>query len=413
MRWDDEPDMEFLAAGRRAARLDFPEPGECFAEFELLALLGRGGMSRVFLARDLSLGAKLVALKIAPDRGAEARFQGALDHPHIVPVHSVAFDGHGLRGLSMPYWPGLPLDEVIRRIEPGGRPGRAIALWEAVVEGTASRLADLREPAFQAAANGVDGPCRPRGDGWDGFPARGSYTQGVAWIVGVLARTLDHAHRMRTFHRDVKPANVLLTLGHGPQLLDFSLAESPHSARGADAAALRGGTIPYMAPEQIEACLDPALWSRVRAPADIYSLGLVLSELLTGESPDLPDDLASPASALPGLLDRRAVLDVAVRHSNAAIPKALEAILVSCLAFSPHDRYPDARALADDLSRFLKRRPFRDWIDLCSRAFGETDPAPIRRPTVLREKTNNDQAPPDPPMGMRRRHPLWDRELDG
>ncbi len=333
MRWDDEPDMEFLAAVRRAACPDFPEPGECFGEFVLLTLLGRGGMSRVFLARDLSLGGKLVTLKIAPDRGAEVRFQGALDHPRIVPVRSVAFDGCGLRGLSMPYWPGLPLDEVIKRIKPGGRPGRAIALWDAVVEGTASRLGDLRKPAFQAAANGADGPCRPRGDGWDEFPARGSYAQGVAWIVGVLARALDHAHRMGTFHRDVKPANILLTLGHGPQLLDFSLAESPHSASGADAA-LRGGTIPYMAPEQIEACLDPALWSRVGAPADIYSLGLVLRELLTGESPDLPEDTASPTSALRGLLDRRAVLDVAVRRSNLAIPPPLEAIVVRCLAFS-------------------------------------------------------------------------------
>ena len=101
---------------------------------------------------------------------------------------------------------------------------------------------------------------------------RGTYPQGIAWIVMTLARGLDYAHRMRTFHRDVKPGNVLLTLYHGPQLLDFNLAESPHSVSQAEAA-MHGGTLPYMAPEQIEAFLDPNLWGKVGAKADIYSLG--------------------------------------------------------------------------------------------------------------------------------------------
>ncbi len=108
----------------------------------------------------------------------------------------------------------------------------------------------------------LDAQAFPQGDGWNGFPTRGTYSQGAAWIAMVLARALHYAHGRQIHHRDVKPANILLTINHGPQLLDFNLAESPHSADHAQAA-LRGGTLPYMAPEQIRAFLNPELWSNV------------------------------------------------------------------------------------------------------------------------------------------------------
>ena len=185
---------------------------------------------------------------------------------------------------------------------------------------------------------------------------RGTYAQGVAWIVMVLARALHYAHTKRTFHRDVKPANVLITVAHGPQLLDFNLAESPHAVDQAQAA-LHGGTLPYMAPEQIQAFLNPALWGQVDGQADIYSLGLVLRELLTGQMPELPEPSLPPTRALQEMLDRRPGLDIAVRHHNPAVPHALEAIVANCLALKPQDRYPDAKHLADDLEAFLKRKP--------------------------------------------------------
>jgi serine/threonine protein kinase len=82
----------------------------------------------------------------------------------------------------------------------------------------------------------------------------------------IVSRALHYAHGKKTFHRDVKPGNVLLTLHNGPQLLDFNLAESPHSAGHAQDA-LHGGTLPYMAPEQIEAFINPDLWGKVGARA--------------------------------------------------------------------------------------------------------------------------------------------------
>ena len=140
----------------------------------------------------------------------------------------------------------------------------------------------------------------------EGFPVRGTFSQGAAWIVMVLARALHYAHGRQIYHRDVKPANILLTINHGPQLLDFNLAESPHSADHAQAA-LRGGTLPYMAPEQIESFFNPELWASVGAGADIYSLGLVLRELLTGQMPDLPRKGLPAARAMSELLDRTAL----------------------------------------------------------------------------------------------------------
>ena len=256
----------------------------------------------------------------------------------------------------MPYRPGLPLDEVIRRIDPASRPRDAMSIWKILVEGSTLPASEPSAEIREDIAIEDDGRGAPRGDGWDGFPVRGTYAQGASWIVMVVARALAYAHSMRTFHRDVKPGNVLMTLHHGPQLLDFNLAESPHSASEA-AAAMHGGTLPYMAPEQIEAFLDPQLWGRVGAKADVYSLGLVLRELLTGERPELPAEALSPQRAMRVLLDRKPLIDVTVRRFNPAIPHALEAIVAKCLAVSPEDRYPGAQALAEDLDRFLNRLP--------------------------------------------------------
>ncbi len=340
------------AAGAPEALPRFPKAGEPFEEFELLSLLGKGGTSRVFLARDLSLGGKNVALKVTLDRGQEPKIQGPLEHPHIVPVNSVTYQAEGrLCGLSMPYQPGLPLDEIIKRVKPSRRPTRALALWSVLFGGPGAPISPGSE-LIPAPGTQV----YPQGDGWGGFPSSGTYSQGAAWIVMVMARALQYAHGRQIHHRDVKPANVLLTINHGPQLLDFNLAESPNAAEHAQAA-LRGGTLPYMAPEQIRAFLNPELWSSVGARADIYSLGLVLRELLTGQMPDLPRKGLAAARAMNDLLDRRPQLDTAVRRFNPAIPPSLEAIVVKCLALQPSDRYGDAESLAKDLERFLNHQP--------------------------------------------------------
>ncbi len=258
----------------------FPEPGDHFQEFAIQSMLGQGGAARVYRARNDLLGGREFVLKVSPDRGPEPSIMGRLDHEHIVPVYYVLVQPETcLRGLVMPYRPGLPLDDVIRRIKLSGLRSSGARVF-------ADILIDANENPPESRDERVPGPrtdvevssVSPGGLlKWEGFPRTGTHAQGVAWIIAALARALAHAHGRDIQHRDIKPANILLTLENGPQLLDFNLAHDLNAV-GEAAAALRGGTLPYMAPEQLVAFLDPLCWERVGPKADVYSLGLVMHE---------------------------------------------------------------------------------------------------------------------------------------
>ena len=142
-----------------------------------------------------------MALKVTLDRGQEPKIQGPLEHPHIVPVNAVTYQAEGrLCGLSMPYQPGLPLDEIIKRVKPSRRPARALALWARCWAGRARRSARVGTDPGRGHAD------LPEGDGWRGFPSSyGTYTQGAAWIVMVLARALHYAHGRRSITATSSP----------------------------------------------------------------------------------------------------------------------------------------------------------------------------------------------------------------
>lgn len=341
------------AAGVTPSPSRLPSPGDRFRGFRLHQVLGEGGSARVFLASEELLGDRKVALKVSTDRGKEPAIQGRLNHEHIVKVLSVVDDPEsGLRGLCMPYCAGLPLDEVIRRVDPASRPRRAEVFRQAI--------AGLADP---------DAPAQSEDSSWQGFPDRGTYVEGVAWVVSVVAKALAYAHSRGVLHRDVKPANVLLTRRNGPQLLDFNLAHAPHAADQAEAA-LRGGTLPYMAPEQLAAFLDPERWNDVREPADIYAVGLLLRELLTGRRPPAHDPSAPLPRALRELLDLRFAGLAPARTLNPDVPHALDAILSRCLAIRPEDRYT-ALELAAALRRIVPhRRPTARGVALSAIGVG-------------------------------------------
>jgi serine/threonine protein kinase len=328
------------AVGAEIPSVKFPSPGEGFGRYQLRSILGTGGVARVYLATEDDLGGRKLAIKVSASYGQEPSILGKLDHKNIVPILTVAESESGLRGICMPYRPGITLEELIRRIGRGTPPRSARSVWEAT---------EPRETSADIVADEVR-------SGWVGFPIARSFSEAVAWIGLALADALSYLHGQGVFHRDIKPANVLLAYRDGPQLLDFNLAQDPSAPEHVNVA-LKGGTLPYMAPEQLKAFLDPDGWDRVGAAADLYSLGLVLKELVTGQPPEVPDSKSSVPRGVQSLLDRRFAGQTSIREINPAVPPALASIIEKCLAADPAGRHASASDLASDLRLFLERKP--------------------------------------------------------
>jgi serine/threonine-protein kinase len=165
-----------------------------------------------------------------------------------------------------------------------------------------------------------------------------------AHLTEVLARAIHYAHERGIIHRDLKPANVLFTADGTPKVADFGLAkffaeESRHTRTGDIL-----GTVSYMAPEQAAGQSKYA-----GPPADIYALGAILYELLTGRPPFLGRSI--DGTALDEVCSRPVVPPSRLVPK---VPSDLETICLKCLEKEPHKRYASAGALADDLKRFLE-----------------------------------------------------------
>jgi serine/threonine protein kinase len=335
-----------LARSEAAAR-HFPRSGETIDHFDLVSELGRGGSARVFLARDTSLAGRYVALKISADRSTEPEILARLEHPHIVPVLSVHDAEDGLRLICMPYRGELTLDDLLaHHVGDKSNPRRS-----------ASDLIQLIRDHPKTAGSVATLP--ERDDGLDGFPHRGSFERAVAWIGWKLADALAHAHAQGIFHRDIKPANVLFSLRSGPQLLDFNMARDPNALAQVEDR-IRGGTLPYMAPEQLAAFHDTTLWQEIGVRSDIYSLGLVLRELVQGERSGMPLSPKAPvAEQVSTLLRERSKPWKSLTSTGRGISHGFDAIIDKCLAFAPAHRYSSADALAEDFRRLLNQKPLK------------------------------------------------------
>ncbi|WP_406235640.1 protein kinase domain-containing protein [Nocardia sp. NBC_01009] len=341
--------------------LDRIEVGQRIDDFDLLTGLGTGAFARVFLARQRSLQ-RLVAVKISADHGTEPQTLAQLDHDYIVRVFDQRLlgsedmrdaGGRLLRLLYMQFLPGGTLLSVLR--------------WTRATP-PAERTGQLLLDAVDAAME-EKGEIRPTDSSVRAEIAALSWPETVAWLGRRLADALEYASSHGVLHRDVKPANVLLTAEAVPKLADFNISFSRNVADTSPVAYF-GGSLAYMSPEQLEACHP----GRERTAADldtrsdIYSLGVVLWELLTGAKPF--DDTTAGANdygddtTLEAMLERRTsgVNAAALDRLPANCPAALRRVLLTCLEPDRSRRWSGGAVLAKQLDLCMDARA-RDLVD--------------------------------------------------
>jgi serine/threonine protein kinase len=310
-----------LGAGgdERSAPDDYTGPSaeHCFGDYQLLEMIGRGGMGVVYKARQKHLN-RLVALKMVQNwRDASldtlARFQieakaaAKLDHPNIVPTYQIG--------------------------ELNGQPFFSMKL----VAG-ASLSKKIRELALVKPGNGSE-PTPPL------RPAREAQVL-IASLLARVARAVHYAHLQGVIHRDLKPSNILIDPAGEPHLTDFGVAKLLEHDIGLTRTHEMLGTPAYMAPEQ-------AAGNAISPAVDIYSLGAILYELLTGQPPFRGK---SPLETL-----RKAAEEEPVPPStmNGSTDAELAAICLKCLEKNPMHRYGSALGVAEDLERWIRREPIR------------------------------------------------------
>ena len=272
--------------------------GERFAEYELLGMpIGEGGMGIVFRAQ-LTGTSLVVALKQIRSGGVAStgRFReeietaAGLRHPNIVPVYHVG--------------------------ELGGRPFFTMALVEG---GSLDRHLGRLQGQLRASAQ----------------------------LVAKVARAVHYAHQRRVLHRDLKPSNILMDEAGEPHVADFGLASRLSEIGTTVDAGPPAGSLPWMAPEAVRG--ESALTTSV----DVWALGVILYELLTGVRPFPGPD---PSSIRHSILSQD---PIPPREINPQVPRDLDAICRRCLVKDPEGRYESASAVASELDRWHRDEPVR------------------------------------------------------
>ncbi|MFL5339280.1 MAG: protein kinase domain-containing protein [Gemmataceae bacterium] len=319
-----------------SAMAEVPQAGAKVHGFRLLDELGKGAFGRVFLARQGDLANRLVVVKVAVNLYRESQALAQLQHGHIMPIFSVHEAG-ALQAVCMPFLGATTLGHILRT-----------ARQRCALPASGRELRD-----FLRLAPGVEA-VGPAGEDWDEL-ARRSYVEAVLVLAAGLADGLAHAHARGILHCDLKPDNVLLTDDGRAMLLDFNLARDTKLRRHRAAAAV-GGTMPYMAPEQLESFSKRL--DQIDGRCDVYALGVILFEMLTGHPP-FPRRSGRPSEVVADMIADRTGAAPAPRRFNPAVSPAADAIVRRCLTGDPAGRYQSAAELREDLQRQLSDRPLK------------------------------------------------------
>jgi serine/threonine protein kinase len=302
----------------------WPHTGDRVAEFHLLEEVGRGRRSRVFLCRQAGVGDRQVIVKFTYGVPLEADVLGRLRHSNIVPVYFAAEARDGLSYICMPFLGRSTLVDFIEFASVRSGSPRELLLGAANCR---HRPTDA-SPAESAA---------------DAPPVLYSRAECVAWLGWRLASALSHAHDQGIVHGDVKPSNVLLSLHGNPLLVDFNLSGSKFHSMEA-----KGGTLPYMPPEQLQSFAGEASDAAYDQRSDLFSLGTLLFEALTGRLPFPVDEFNGNRQeyARQLFLSQREGPPPLRTIDRGICPSVANAIQ-RCLAFHPERRMPSAHELAE------------------------------------------------------------------
>jgi serine/threonine protein kinase len=312
--------------------------GEQIDDFLLIQLLGKGAFASVYLAQQVSMQ-RLVALKISRGNREESQSLARFDHTNIVRV----FDQRDLTNqnihlLYMQFQPGGTLADVVKLV----RSSPSFPTGALILESIDHNLNRTSQSIPEGASNRV-------------WLASASWPAIVASIGMQLADALQEAHHQGVLHRDVKPANVLLSAEGTPKLADFNVSFAGSAGR-AGAAASFGGSIGYMAPEHLKAigARSSLAVVKVEEAADIYSLAVLLWELWQGRRPFVDSGPAPSWSvAISHQIAARSVDFIEPKREGGASERVLENVLRSALAYRPEDRPADGATLASKLKLAL------------------------------------------------------------
>jgi serine/threonine protein kinase/tetratricopeptide (TPR) repeat protein len=318
--------------------------------FTELVRLGQGGFGTVYTARQPGVGNRLVAIKYTTARSREPQVLAALQHPNIMPVWSVhEYAGH--RVFCMPLHGRTTLADVLRMIDrtkslPATGAGflSAASVTQAEAEMATARAAEAVEPEVALAEDAPEYESERR------RLEKLGYVESVVRGVTRLADALSHAHRRRVVHLDIKPANILITDDGGFMILDFGLAYQ----NGLPASPEAGGTVRYMAPEQLTS-FAAGQGVRPDPRMDLYALGLVFFELLTGRHPFA--DSLQPGVRREEWVAARHRHPPKVRRYNPTVPPGVEAIVLKMLHPDRTLRYQSAEQVLTDLTRHQDDQP--------------------------------------------------------